>query len=240
MNRDGRGEVLQKTVWWLVGITMAVSALVVAVSMAMAPVTTDDPHGRVKSDYVLMLAQCLLGLVALGLPRVLARRAKVLMPSRMLIGYALFLYCSIYLGEVRGFYFLVPHWDTVLHAFSGFMLGALGFSVIDLLNRADEVPMKLSPDFVAMFAFCFGVTLGVLWEIYEFTADSVLLTNMQKYGPRDGEAFVGRAALMDTMADLLVDAAGALASSLIGFASLKHKKRWIDRFRLKRMNQNTK
>ena len=83
----------------------------------------------------------------------------------MMVLFALFLYCAIYLGEVRDFYYHVPHWDTILHTFSGAMLGALGFSVINFLNKTDRVPMNLSPVFVASFAFALrlsGCGLGIL------------------------------------------------------------------------------
>ena len=151
----------------------------------------------------------------------------------MLILYTIFLYCAIYLGEVKSFYYNVPHWDTILHTFSGAMLGALGFSFVTLLNKTEEVPMNLSPLFVVIFSFCFAVTLGVVWEIYEFTFDGVLGLNMQKFALESGEALIGRAALVDTMKDLIVDALGAFIMSIIGYISLKYKKGWIEKLQVK-------
>ena len=104
------------------------------------------------------------------------------------------------------------------------MLGALGFSVVNFLNKTDRVPMNLSPLFVVVLPFCFALALGVVWEIYEFTADALLHTNMQKFALESGEPLVGRNALMDTMKDLIVDTLGALVMSIIGYVSLKHKK----------------
>ena len=150
-----------------------------------------------------------------------------------LILYTIFLYCAIYLGEVKSFYYNVPHWDTILHTFSGAMLGALGFSFVTLLNKTEEVPMNLSPLFVVIFSFCFAVTLGVVWEIYEFTFDGVLGLNMQKFALESGEALIGRAALVDTMKDLIVDALGAFIMSIIGYISLKYKKGWIEKLQVK-------
>ena len=80
---------------------------------------------RLKSDYVLMLVQCVLGMVVLLLPSVIARRLKIEIPSGMMILFVIFLYCAIYLGEVRSFYYHIQSWDTVLHWFSGAMIGAL-------------------------------------------------------------------------------------------------------------------
>jgi len=116
----------------------------------------------------------------------------------MHITFALFLFCGVYLGEVHDFYFRIPHWDTMLHVFSGFALGAIGFSIIGLVNKSDSVPVSLSPAFVAIFAFCFDVALGALWEIFEFAADTIAGLNMQKHTLENGEMLAGRAALADT------------------------------------------
>ena len=120
------------------------------------------------------------------------------------------------------------------------MLGALGFSVINFLNKTDRVPMNLSPLFVVVFAFCFALALGVVWEIYEFTADALLHTNMQKFALESGEPLVGRDALMDTMKDLIVDTLGALAMSIIGYISLKYKKGWVEKLLLHRQRKAEK
>ena len=213
--------------------TMVGSTVWVIVSMSLAPSEPTEGYVRIKSDYVLMLLQCIVGVIALWIPSLLERKIGLIIPSKMFILYAVFLYCSIYLGEVRSFYFLVPNWDNILHTFSGVVLGALGFSLINLLNKTDRVPLNLSPAFVALFAFCFAVTAGVVWEIYEFAADGLLGTNMQKFGPQDGTVFTGRAAVMDTMVDLIVDAAGALAISLVGYVSLKFQKGWVEKLQLK-------
>lgn len=192
-------------------------------------------HGlytRSISDYSLMFVQCLLGLVALHLPNIIKRRLKIEAPSFMLIMFTVFLYCAIFLGEVRSFYYKVPHWDSILHMFSGGMLGALGFSIISILNDTDEVTFTLSPVFVALFAFCFALTLGALWEIYEFSFDGILGLNMQKFMLENGTPLIGREALMDTMKDLIVDSIGAGIVTLMGYISLKYKKGWVESWQL--------
>ncbi len=221
----------------LVFLTFLVSAIYVVTAITLAPTTatSTDTH-RVKGDYVLMLFQCILGIFAMLLPGILRKRLHISMPSKMIVMYALFLYCAIYLGEVREFYYRIPQWDAILHTFSGAMLGALGFSFINFLNKTDKVPLSLSPLFVAVFTFCFAVTLGVVWEIYELGMDTFLHTNMQKFALENGEPLVGQAALMDTMQDLMVDSIGACVMSVVGFISLKYKKGWIEKFQLK-MNQ---
>lgn len=129
---------------------------------------------RIKTDYSLMLVQCILGIVAMLLPSMISKKINIKIPSNIYLFYIIFLYAAIFLGELRSFYYRVPHWDTILHTFSGFMLGALGFSFVHLLNKEESIYFKLSPRFIAFFAFCFAVTLGVIWEIYEFSFDRII------------------------------------------------------------------
>lgn len=184
---------------------------------------------KVKTDYILMLIQCLLGIVALFIPSIISKKTKITIPTTMYLVYLAFLYGAIFLGEVRDYYYKVPHWDTILHTLSGAGIGALGFSVVNLLNKEEKLKINLSPFFVALFSFCFAVTIGVFWEIYEFTFDGLLGLNMQKFALENGSRLLGRAALIDTMKDLIVDALGAFFMSLLGYVSLKYKKGWLDK-----------
>ncbi len=223
-------------VFWAVFLTLAFSLVFVLIMLIRAPDEPEAvfPEARTKSDYGLMLLQCLLGPAAMYMPALLEHRIKVVIPSRMLIAYVLFLYGAIYLGEVRNFYHRLPHWDNILHMFSGGMLGALGYSVVIILNKTGKAPMNLSPFFVALFSFCFAVTMGVMWEIYEFTFDGLLGLNMQKFLLEDGTPLIGREAVTDTMYDLIVDCIGALIMSVFGYISLKHEKGWLDRLLLRK------
>jgi mannose/fructose/N-acetylgalactosamine-specific phosphotransferase system component IIC len=180
-------------------------------------------YETLKSDRVLMLLQCCLGLAVMFLPTLLERQWSIGIPSYMCILYYIFLYCAIYLGEVRSFYYLIPHWDTILHTFSGGMLGALGFTIVHILNESSRTKVALSPFFVALFAFSFALTIGAVWEIYEFTGDSLFGLNMQKFRMADGTVLIGHSALRDTMKDLISDALSALIVSVIGFIELKKK-----------------
>lgn len=210
--------------------TLIATTIFLIYAIAVAPVDRDaiDSFERVKSDYILMFVQCLLGIFAMLLPGIVEKKIKIEIPSTMLLLYTLFLYCAIYLGEVKNFYYAIPYWDTILHTFSGAMLGALGFSFVSLLNRQQQIPVQLTPVFVSLFAFCFAITLGVFWEIYEFTFDALLGLNMQKFALESGELLVGRNALTDTMKDLIVDSIGAFVMSVIGYISLRYKKGWIE------------
>ena len=137
----------KKIIGALLLITLLFSILYSIVKIVNAPHEGEglDESVRVKSDYTLMLIQCVLGLIVMAIPSLIERRWMINIPNYMYVLYFIFLYCAIYLGEVRNFYFAIPHWDTILHAFSGAMLGALGFSLVSILNGSKHLRLKLSP-----------------------------------------------------------------------------------------------
>jgi hypothetical protein len=178
---------------------------------------------RQKRDYGLILLQCLLGLTILFLPGLLERRCKVVITNFIYIFFVVFLYAAIILGEVHDFYYRVPHWDTLLHGCSGIMLGAIGVSVIDIFNNSKKVNLNLSEGFTALFAFFFAVSLGGIWEIYEYSMDMFFGFNMQRYKLENGTPLSGQSALYDTMKDLVFDVSGALVICILGYIMLKYK-----------------
>lgn len=229
---------LKKRNWARIFIISVLISFIVPAGYLIVRIVFGDsfefsPGGRGREDYVLMLLQCLLGVVAILVPVRLMHRWDIQIPRGMFLMYIAFLYCAIFLGEVQSFYYVVPHWDTILHTFSGAMLGALGFSMIAIFNNMERIPMNLSPLFVAVFAFCFALAMGGIWEIYEFTADCVLGTNMQKFALDNGTKLVGQAALNDTMKDIIVDAIGAFITSIIGYISLKYQKGWVEKLMIR-------
>ena len=225
-----------RAIFLIVLVTLIGSCVYATVGVVSAParLVPGVAHGTMKSEYALMIVQCLLGIAVMFLPSALERRLRIAIPGFMYVVFVVFLYAAIYLGEVRSFYYRIPHWDLILHGFSGRMLGALSFSVIALLNDAEKVRVNLSPAFVAVFAFCFAVAIGVVWEFYEFAIDGLLGLNMQKFALEDGQALVGRAALANTMGDLIVDALGAIVMSAVGYVSVKYRKGWVPRMLMKR------
>lgn len=212
-------------------VTLIASIVYAIVRIICAPseAVTEEMNEKLKSDYVLMLIQCILGLIVMFVPSIIERSWSIDIPNYMEVIYFVFLYCAIYLGEVRNFYYLIPRWDTILHAFSGAMLGALGFTLVSILNESEKVRISLSPVFVSLFAFCFALASGALWEIYEFTFDGLLSLNMQKFALADGTLLVGRMALTDTMEDIIVDAVSALIIVVIGYFTIKKEKEEIER-----------
>jgi uncharacterized membrane protein YjdF len=176
-----------------------------------------------KEDFIKIALQCLLGISLIYLPGLLKKHLKISITDGNRLLYVLFLYAAIILGEVRNFYRNFPHWDTLLHTCSGIMLGSFGFALIDLLNENKTIPVKLNKWFVALFAFCFAVALGTFWEVIEFFMDLLMDLNMQKYITYGGTVLVGKAALFDTMKDLVVDILGAIFSCAIGLLTLKKR-----------------
>lgn len=223
---------LEKWVYRFVKYTLWASVVILIILIVNAPdsVTADMPADvHPKNYYTLMFVSSLLGSVIITIPHRIEKNWHVRIPSYMMIPFVIFLYCAIFLGEVRSFYYLVPNWDTFLHFFSAAMLAALAYSIISILNQSDRVPMNLSPFFLATFAFTFAVACGAIWEICEFTADSLLGMNMQKYMTADGTQLVGQAALADTMKDLITDVIGAFVVSAAGYVSIKrHSIGWLD------------
>lgn len=206
-------------------LLLLVMSTVYAIYMFITAPTgaAQNEYERVKSDYVLMILQCVVGSIIIFIPSSVEHRYHIDIPDIMEIIYFIFLFCAIYLGEVRNFYYKIPYWDMILHCFSAAVLGSLGFMIVNFLNNSEKISIQLSPFFVALFAFSFALTCGTIWEIYEFTADGVLGTNMQKFITADGTVLIGRGAIVDTMEDFIVDALGALSISIIGYFDLKKK-----------------
>ncbi len=125
------------------------------------------------------MSLCILSLVLLLVPALIERSFKLDIPPVFEATIYLFIYAAEILGEVNHYYVLIPGWDTVLHTLNGFLCAAVGFSLVDLLNRHVE-GINLSPLYLALVAFCFSMTIGVLWEFVEFFVDTTFFADMQK------------------------------------------------------------
>lgn len=123
---------------------------------------------------------CFLTLILFMLPYFVNKRLKITIPDTLEIIIYLFIFSAEILGEIQNFYGSYPHWDTVLHTLNGFLCAAVGFSLVDILNRSETFHLNLSPAFVSLVAFCFSMTIGVLWEFFEFGADTLFSKDMQK------------------------------------------------------------
>ena len=123
---------------------------------------------------------CGMTLVLMILPSFFSKKLNVELPSTLEIIILLFIFAAEILGELNSFYIRVPNWDTMLHTINGFLCAAIGFALVDLLNESEHFSFKLSPAYLAVVAFCFSMTVGVLWEFFEYTGDLLMGWDMQK------------------------------------------------------------
>ncbi len=163
-------------------------------------------------------------------PMLLEKKLHVYIPPEFVLLSIGFVFASLFLGEVHGYYTRYWWWDIALHTGSGVLLGIVGFLLVHVLNETEKIGVYMKPGFVAFFAFLFAVGVGALWEIFEFSMDSFFGMNMQK------EMLGDPSGLTDTMWDLIVDTIGALVMSVLGYGYIKTAKnesfleQWITRF----------
>lgn len=123
---------------------------------------------------------CVLTLFLFSMPSLLERKLNIDLPNTLEIIILLFIYAAEILGEIGAYYVTFPYWDTVLHTLNGFLCAAIGFSLLDILNRHNRARFHLSPLYLAIVAFCFSMTVGVMWEFFECTMDQFFYLDMQK------------------------------------------------------------
>jgi hypothetical protein len=197
------------------------------------------------------------------IPSFIEKRIHIDIPDTLEVIILLFIFSAEILGEINAYYLIFPYWDTTLHTLNGFLAAAIGLSLIDILNKNDKFAISLSPVFVALVAFCFSMTIGVVWELFEFSMDQFLGFDMQKdtyltafqsvllnkqglnvpvkvnvesliINGEPWKAYIDLG-LIDTMLDLLVNFIGAAVFSIFGFLYIKHrgKGNFLKRFILK-------
>ena len=123
---------------------------------------------------------CILTLVLFLVPTFIERKIHVDLPDTLEVIILLFIFAAEILGEIQAYYITFPYWDTMLHTLNGFLCAAIGFALVDILNRSERFSITLSPLFLAITAFCFSMTIGVLWEFFECTMDQFFFLDMQK------------------------------------------------------------
>ncbi len=132
-------------------------------------------RGEYESAFI-----CLLVLILFILPFFIQQNFGIQLPTTLEIIILLFIFAAEILGELEGYFITYPNWDTMLHTTTGFLSAATGFALIDILNRNSRIKFHLSPIYVALAAFCFSMTVGVLWEFFEFGMDRLFHLDMQK------------------------------------------------------------
>ncbi len=123
---------------------------------------------------------CVLTLILFMIPSFVEVNFHIDLPTTLEVVILLFIFASQILGEMSSYYITYPFWDTMLHTVNGFLAAAIGFSLVDILNGSERFSFQLSPIYMAVVAFCFSMTIGVLWEFFEFFMDMFFRTDMQK------------------------------------------------------------
>ena len=159
-----------------------------------------------NGEWIILFISIITYLLTL-LPKAIEKWYEIDIPIEFEILIVLFIYAAIFLGEVKGYYTKFWWWDAVLHTGSGIALGLIGFAIMLILYKENKI--KAAPFTLALFSFSFSIAMGSVWEIFEFSMDQFMGTNMQKNG------------LIDTMGDLIVDSIGALFASAIGYFYIK-------------------
>jgi uncharacterized membrane protein YjdF len=182
-------------------------------------------------DQQWLTAGATVGIIVITLiPLLMAKSLRVHTPPEFELLAIAFVFASLFLGEIRGYYTRFWWWDIALHTSSGFLLGIVGFLLVYVLNETENIDLHMTPIFVAFFAFLFAIGIGALWEIFEYGMDSFFGMNMQKEMRGDPSG------LTDTMWDMIVNTVGALVIALLGYGHLKtagsHSflERWIHAF----------
>ncbi len=123
---------------------------------------------------------CILTLVLFAIPSLIEKNTRIDIPDTLENTILFFIFAAAILGEIRSYYVTYPFWDTALHTANGFLAAAIGFSMVDILNESERFTFRLSPLFVVIVAFCFSMTIGVIWEFFEFGMDWIFGMDMQK------------------------------------------------------------
>ena len=165
--RDLRAVIHKKPAVFAVYLILRIIVLLTLVSSII--------RGEYENAFV-----CLLVLVLFMLPFFIQQNFGIELPSTLEIIILLFIFASEILGELACFFITIPNWDSILHTTTGFLCAATGFALIDILNRNSKIKFELSPVYVSLVAFCFSMTIGVLWEFFEFGMDRLFLMDMQK------------------------------------------------------------
>ena len=222
-----------RVVYWMFQILILCTMMFSLVSLFTEPTLFD------KGTHIEHIMLCVVSLVLYNIPSIAQRRFKLYVPSAMHIFVLLFIFAHFILGEVFGTYKVSAVFDKLLHTTSGLAIALGGFSLVNILNDSRNTHLKLSPLFVALFSFCFALTIALLWEVLEFTSDSLFGTNMQRYIPPENveQAVPPKQGygLIDTMGDMIVSTAAAFVVSVLGYVALRKKTKYLNRFLLRKI-----
>lgn len=206
-------------------ILLTLALILCAYHLYNATMIQGYSKAKITKEYILA-AEMFLGAIVVFVPNILNKLLKLEMPSTLKRFFWLFIFFAIFIGTGLGFYDLIKHWDKLLHFSSAMLLTSLGFAIMGFFINKD-LCRQINPLFFALFAFGFAVALGVFWEFHEFTFDSLLNLNMQRYQLPNKELLCGQAALYDTISDLITNTVGALLYTIYAYYKIKKDSAWL-------------
>lgn len=180
---------------------------------------------------IIFMIECLAGIALIFLPEIVNKLLKIVLPNNVVYFYWFFLVISVFLGTSLHMISIISFWDKILHSVSPMVLTALGYGLIGFFMKDADIS-KTSPWLFLLFGFAFAGVCGVFWEFWEFLCDTVANMNLQRYATSAGKLLVGRAALMDTMGDLLTNTVGALLMGIFAAVQSKGKAEYYESYRL--------
>lgn len=187
------------------------------------------------SRSVFIIVQSLVILILSFGPSIIERRFKLEIPDFMESIYLVFIIAAQFLGEIASFFVYITWWDDVLHTTSGFLIAIVGFSVLNTANKNPNTSFTIRPIFISIFVFCFSMTVGILWEFFEFSVD-YLVDGSNMMRTVDSVTLVpleGLDAVKDTIHDLFLASISSLTIAILGYFDAKKNlnffNKWIIR-----------
>lgn len=186
-----------------------------------------------KYRIIFTMVQFIAMLFVLRLPKFIKKRYNIVIPNQLDFILIIFAFSGFILGDVFDFYGKIPIWDSLLHTLSGIIIAYIGFIVIDFLDKEYTIPISVSPLFMSLLVISSALAIGAAWEIGEYLVDDIFHTNNQQYMEttrgtlykQDDIPLQGHEALNDTMKDLMLDLAGAIAVATIEYKKLERKQK---------------
>lgn len=210
----------------LFSIILTIIFSIIAIPYAPTGDFVGNISDKTQSDYLLILVMAIPALIALFIPLFLKKVFKIEIPLPIVIIFEIFLFSAVVLGEYYSFYYRYNNWDSMLHFTSAILLTYLSFSVVNQIVGEERV--KKHPWMLIILSFAIAETLGIMWELTEFTMDGLWGLNSQKFMDGNGVNLVGRQALMDTMGDIIINSTGIIVALISGYYSLRHSQEFYN------------
>lgn len=216
--KKNKAEKFSHITYWIVrgiSILMFIFAIVALIA---------DYHKNTRSDsrYVFIMAQASAMVLLTYVPTIMKKLWKIAVPVVVELIFLAFCACALILGEIFEFYIHFSWWDDLLHAFSGCFIACIGYIIISIFNEREDVNVKLSAGFVAWFSFFLAMACEGIWEVFEYTMDGIVGSNMQRYMHNTSNIpFEGRDALSDTMGDIIEVMIGSIIVCVICYIDMK-------------------